>query len=489
MKTISKKQFVYLIFAVGLIAIVLNYYVYKSENLDSKESLVALAFVESSHSYSSLVSENWAQSGFALKMISECNVEDSSQNYSCVLRYLNNIKKTVDALNTKLIVIGEGKFPSLILRAIDEAKLFRTVSALVFLQSDVMPELPEEVDLPKILLISSANDSQESILINRRFAAQIRAEKNWSWFSMLIDESSQGLLNHRALPLMVLYLADKKVELSYELEFDAELMKQNPLNNNAEYFEIEEAIGEYPVDDLLLRTIKAFLHHEPYLIKQWPLKKYKAFDLLKYRALLPTEKQGRYVTFANRKGHRFYLDLNRYGRYQPELVVALDDDENLYHLTSFYRTKRYYSWEEGGPDENTLYAESLGAFIHFRKLLPAKYELPYLQYSSILFSSIEFTDKDPYADLKNLTLPTFRVLTMNCIPCHSVGEVGGAAHHVEFRTGAPSPGFAQPLTTYSQEVLSEFFYNQVATANLIGVNPNFVDRPVADELITWLSQQ
>ncbi len=133
-----------------------------------------------------------------------------------------------------------------------------------------------------------------------------------------------------------------------------------------------------------------------------------------------------------------------------------------------------------------LYAQSLGAFIHFKRPVPSQYELPYLQYSSILFESIAFTDKDPYAVLTNLTYPTFRVLTTNCIPCHKVAGIGGAAYHIDFRSGQAQPGFAQPLESYSLQVFNNFFFNQTATAELIGVNPNYVDRPVAEELLSWL---
>ena len=157
-------------------------------------------------------------------------------------------------------------------------------------------------------------------------------------------------------------------------------------------------------------------------------------------------------------------------------------------MSTFYKTKRFYSWEPGGPDQDTLYVQSLGGFIHFRKSLPPQYELPYLQYSTIKFDSIAFSNIDPYAGIKNLTHRSFRVLTQNCIPCHSVDGIGGAAYHMDSQTGEPQPGFARPLRTYSKEIYQNFFFNQTATAELIGVNPNYVERSVAEELLPWLTE-
>jgi hypothetical protein len=64
--------------------------------------------------------------------------------------------------------------------------------------------------------------------------------------------------------------------------------------------------------------------------------------------------------------------------------------------------------------------------------------------------------------------------------------VGGSAHHLDYLTVKPQPGFAQPLLSYSKEVLDNFFFNQTATAQLIGVNPNYVEAKVGEELKTWL---
>ena len=249
---------------------------------------------------------------------------------------------------------------------------------------------------------------------------------------------------------------------------------------------LSELVDERQVDNDIHRILKAFYAYDLNLLKQWPLEEYKAFNLVKYRDYLPEDQRGRFAVFSNRKGHKFYLDLQRYEKYQPEFVIAIDDEENLYRMTSFYKTKRYYSWEQGGPSNDMLYSQSLGAFIHFQNSPPMHMELPYLQYSSILFESIKFTDQDPYSGFNDLSTAAFEVLTLNCIPCHSVNQVGGSAHHLDYLTAKPQPGFAQPLLSYSKEVLENFFFNQTATAQLIGVNPNYVDEKTGEELMTWL---
>ena len=449
----------------------------------ANQSVFVLAFTNNELTNEKL----WAESAFSIDSISDCNSTNEQQDVACVAKYIQSIVGTAQALNVQLIVLGQGNYPKKILAALQQITGAEKIDALVFLQSEDVSLLNDKYRFPKTLIISSAQDSHADVVKSRQLASMLN-RSHWAWFTMLLSDQSNNLLSHPIIPNIVTYLLNGAQGTLNDGEFDAEVRWQRPIFNNQAYYANPKAIAEYNVDANLSNTLQAFFSHEPYLLKQWPLEKYRGFDLLKYRSQLPLEKQGRYVSFSNRKGHRFYLDLNRYGRYLPEIVIGLDDETNLYHLTSFYRTKRFNSWEEGGPSEDMLYAESLGAFIHFRKPVPAQYELPYLQYSSILFESISFSNQDPYAELSNLTYPTFRVLTMNCLPCHSVGEIGGAAHHIDSKLGQPQPGYALALTAYSQEVLENFFFNQSATADLIGVNPNHVERRVAQELLVWLQQ-
>ena len=78
--------------------------------------------------------------------------------------------------------------------------------------------------------------------------------------------------------------------------------------NNEKFFKLAEFVEKHQVDQDIHRILKAFYAYDPALLKQWPLREYKAFNLIKYRNSLPGNKQGRFAVFSNRKGHKFYLE-------------------------------------------------------------------------------------------------------------------------------------------------------------------------------------
>jgi hypothetical protein len=120
--------------------------------------------------------------------------------------------------------------------------------------------------------------------------------------------------------------------------------------------------------------------------------------------------------------------------------------------------------------------------------MPRQYELPLLQYTALQFDSIRFTDQDPYAQLAGMSLNLYRVLSQNCMPCHSIDGTGGNAAHLDAFTLHRREGFALPLRAYSKDILQEFFFNQQHVADTVGVKPNFIDPEVARELTAWLQE-
>lgn len=460
----------------------------KNQELEKSESIVVMAFVDNNFIPESNVIREWQNRGITIEFVDNCTLDDDNASVKCVIELIENIAKVTNTLNSRLVVLGQEKYAQNLLQAFAQSDLTEHVSALALLQANFKLSFDEEIKLPKTVVISASEDAATEVITRRRMVSKLLDNDNWVWSTTLITKEHGNLFAHPVIPEIILYMLEKPWNPQFIAEFNAESRWQTPLFDNNAFYAVKEVVQEYPVDPDLRRILAAFYHHESYQLKQWPLDTYQSFDLIKFRSQLPIEEQGRYATFTNRKGHRFYLDLDRYGRYQPEFVIGIDDEKNLYRMSMFYKTKRFYSWEPGGPDEDVLYVQSLGAFIHFRKPLPPQYELPYLQYSTITFESIAFTDIDPFAGVKNLTHAAFRVLTRNCIPCHSVDGIGGAAYHIDSKTGEPQPGFARPLRTYSKDIYENFFYNQTATAALIGVNPNYVDRQVADELLPWLTE-
>lgn len=489
MKVISLSSVTILAILIVSVLGIVTFIDQKNDSQQQYESVVVVAFIDKEQIATNSIATKWKEAGIAIEFIDACKLSDETKNVACIVNYIQKISAVTKPLHTHLVVLGHEQYALRLMQAFSSNDLANELSALVLLQANIGASLNNATKVPKTLLISSSHDTATKVTARRRMATMLRTNDNWVWSTTLIVDQANTLFSHPVLPEMINYLVGKREGAKYLNEFDAEAHWQQPIFNNDKFFAVKEAVQEYSVDQDLRRVLAAFFSHEPYQLRQWPLDKYKSFDILKYRAHLAEEQQGRYVTFSNRKGHRFYLDLDLYGRFQPEFVIAIDDETNLYKMSTFYKTKQFYSWEQGGPNEDMLYVQSLGAFIHFRVSVPQQYELPYLQYSSVVFESIEFTDKDPFADINNLTQPAFRVLTQNCIPCHSIDGVGGAAYHMDSKAGDPQPGFAQPLRTYSKEIYENFFYNQTATAALIGVNPNYVDRHIADELLPWLTEQ
>ncbi len=481
-----KNSVLTILLALALVIASIGYYFYPPAEKPILGRALVLMFVADSQNQSNLLNQ-WEKLDLSVAFSNGCVIDDVIRRRACVSQQINNAFIRTQQVNKPLLVLADKGVSQAVLATLKESDA-NQISALILLQAEADESLIEDVVVPKTLVISDLNDLAENISATRLLASNIRKNDQWVWSTMLVD-SGEGLLSHPVLPHMVSYLIKGQMNPAYLVEFNAESQWQNPIVNNSKFFENNELVETRPVDNDIHRTLKAFYAYDHNLLKQWPLEKYKAFNLLKYRNQLPENERGRFAIFSNRKGHKFYLDMQRYGQYIPEFVIAIDDEENLYRMTSFYRTKRYYSWEQGGPNEDMLYSQSLGAFIHFQKSPPAHMELPYLQYSSILFESIKFTDQDPYVEIDGLSGPAFEVLTLNCIPCHRVNGVGGGAHHLDYLTVKPQPGFAQPLLSYSKDVLDNFFFNQTATAKLIGVNPNYVEIKIGEELITWFLLQ
>jgi len=478
-----KNSILYTILALTLIIAGIGYYSYSPATKNIFGRALVLMFVKDSANYGDLTSQ-WEKLDLSVEMTDDCIGENNKKNIACTSKHIRQALSSAKKVNKPLLLLADKDSSQALLASLD-ADNSEQIAALILIQANVNENIGINIKASKTLVVSDLNDSADNVISARRLASEIRNSGQWAWSTLLQDDGS-GLLSHPVLPHMVSYLINGKMNPAYRIEFNAESRWQQPIVDNDKFFELSELVETRNIDNDINRILRAFYAYDLNLLKQWPLEQYKAFNLIKYRDTLPESKQGRYAIFSNRKGHKFYLDLQRYEKYKPEFVIAIDDEENLYRMTSFYKTNRYYSWEQGGPSKDMLYAQSLGAFIHFQIPPPAHMELPYLQYSSILFESIGFTDQDPYTGITGLSDAAFDVLTMNCVPCHSINDIGGAAYHLDYLTVKPKPGFAQPLLSYSKDVLDNFFFNQTATAQLIGVNPNYVESKAGEELMNWL---
>ncbi len=480
-----KKRLVSIALILAALVAVSSVYFIQNSNTKIYGSALVLAFVSGSDRESLEDLQNiWGRSDLTIELIQSCSSVNEAKLVKCISQNIQKATRLTEKSNKPLLLLTDTENSQALLLAVSQVNQ-NSIAASIFLQPSIDLTQASRLNVSRVLVVSDGNDPAENIVAARRTASKARQNGQWAW-STLLYANTDGLLFHPVLPQMTSYLIDGYINPVYKKEFDSESRWQQPIVDNQKFFEQKEMLETRPVDRDVQRILKAFYAYDLNLLKQWPLKEFTAFNLTKYRDSLPENKRGRYATFMNRKGHKFYMDMQVYAPYEPEFVIAIGDETNLYRMTSFYITKRFYSWDPDGPSEDMLYSQSLGAFLHFKNPPPANIELPYLQYSSILFDSIEFSNQNPYKDFNNLSPDAFDVLTLNCVPCHSVNGVGGAAHHVDYRTLQPQPGFAKPLLTYPKQVLDNFFYNQPATAKLIGVNINYVDPVVGKELENWL---
>ncbi len=229
--------------------------------------------------------------------------------------------------------------------------------------------------------------------------------------------------------------------------------------------------------------------YEPWQLKQWEFKSYTAFDLYAYRDHMAPG--ARYAILKNRLGQVFFMDLDTYAPFGPEIVVGLDDQSNMYHFVWFYQTKLMYSWRD---EVQNLSAQPLGPFLSFKTAPPPELAVPPLMTSLLHLGGISFSREDPLSRLAPYPEPIRNVLKSEgkCIYCHQVDGFGGRAYHLDALTAQGQGGFALPLAEYSEDVMREFLYNQEAVAKKVGLTPNPVHPDVVDEffeLVKGLSTQ
>ena len=178
------------------------------------------------------------------------------------------------------------------------------------------------------------------------------------------------------------------------------------------------------------------------------------------------------------------LDLEVYGAYEPEIVVGVDDEPNMFRLNWFFRTKLMYSWRSERPN---MSARPLGPFLSFRKPVPDDLFPPADPILALHLGGIEFSNENPFAAISAYSDTVQRVITKDnqCIYCHQIEGMGGRAYHLDAMTAQPQGGYALPLGDYSEEVMRQFVFDQGATAAKFGFTPNAVDAAVADEFFAW----
>ena len=436
---------------------------------------VPAGYAENAHSVLRLdpVSEEektrWASDGF--KVI----------DLACDEPTIACIDESLSAENEsdRAVVIATAKHSALIKQLYERGTGLQSIGTIVMLGVDpaIAPPISANSDAPDFLVFAGRQDPTETVVAARRFADALLAYDVRS--SMLF--APDGLMNRNPLDrlltdIMSHFIGRSPFNEEFNALLDAYTNWQTPPFDNNDLLSQTEFVDEYDMTDQVRMLLKVHFGFEPHLMKQWPLKSFRAFDLMAYKNRVAPN--ARYVTLRNIRGQEMYLDLAEYGPYEPVIIVGIDDETNLYKMAWFYRTKAMYSWL---PETPKLSARLLGPFVYFRKPIPEEMQFPMLLRSALSLDGLIFSEEDPLESIKDYPPEIQRIITTDnkCIYCHQIDGVGGRYYHIEAATAEPQGGVAIPLEAYPDFVMEGFLYDQVETAKKIGMTPN----PLADEVV------
>lgn len=201
--------------------------------------------------------------------------------------------------------------------------------------------------------------------------------------------------------------------------------------------------------------------------------RYHALDLLAW--LERHAKQvgtGRYLVLTNARGEQAFFDLEALRPFEPQIVVGVDDQRELFQLVDFYHTSRRNTWEQADP-EKWILARPVGAFLHFAEPAPLEIDPRAIGRFALTPESFTRSDTDPLAPLRTLTPVEQRILTeqFHCVSCHSFRGAGARASHLRARDGERVGGYALPLEEYPPQVWKRYCFEQNEVAAEIGATP------------------
>jgi hypothetical protein len=252
------------------------------------------------------------------------------------------------------------------------------------------------------------------------------------------------------------------------------------------------AIATYPVDEELHRTLMLLFGTMQYELYPLPGKTYQAIDLLDYLARRPESEVGKgdWLVVSNLRGETQYFARAVLEKTRPVVVVGLDDEDNLYRVSTFYRLKRAYSWIKGEEPMPTM-IRPLGAFLHFRTPLPEDLRNATYAPFGLDAASFHWVDRDPLAPVRSITgeLREAMIGKQGCLKCHTFRGAGARAHHTLAESGKPYGAFALPLEEYPTDVLRRFLFDQERVARSFGVVPLPVEPEAARQLFDMVNRE
>ena len=348
---------------------------------------------------------------------------------------------------------------------------------------------------PSFLVVTASQDISGFALDARRFADALRPAGNNAIQQFMFkgvdhfgivkvdDENNAvrrtilGFMGVKALPepLAVLVAAKRRWV--------------DPPYSTRPFWKHEKLIRSYPIDDRLLKRLSFIYRDRKEELQEWPLKQFYAMDLFAFLDALPREKagEGDYIVLTNVRGERQVWHRRQIEAYKPVVVVGIDDEKNLFRLSTFYRMYHEYSWKPGAaPPPLTM---TLGAFVHFLAAPPRELAAQSWHFG-LTEESFRRVQTDPLTAVRDVPKDVEEALTFRngCVFCHSFRGAGSRSHHVHALTGKPQGGLALALEDYPPEVWRNFMFNQVEVANKMGATPNIVQESARQALFELVNK-
>lgn len=351
---------------------------------------------------------------------------------------------------------------------------------------------------PPFLVLSAENDFPGFPPDARRFAARLRSAGNrdvqeivlrgFDHFAVFAD--LRGRRSH-ARDLILAFAGAGALDAFHAEFYRARRRWQEPPLTTEPFWAKPELVRTYPVEARLLAGFgMIFGEGTHFELKSYRLRAFHAIGLSRFLASRPREKTGSgdYLALTNVRGERVFWRLSEIEPYQPVIVVGLDDERNLFRLSTFYRNKRAYSWTE---EKTEMAVASLGAFIYFLKPPPPRFRSRTTATYSLTVDGFRLSREDPLAAMADLPQDVHDAMYFQngCFSCHSFRGTRVRAGHLRARDGTPQGGFALPLESYPPAVWRQFMFENHKSAAAIGVRPNPVSGPAAAKLFDIVAKE
>lgn len=344
---------------------------------------------------------------------------------------------------------------------------------------------------PPFLILSGENDFDGLPADARRFAARLRAGGNRDVQEIVMQGHDHFTFfrNARASrnvlrDLVLSFAGAGKLDAFHADLWRARRFWQEPPLSTGPFWAKPGLVRAYPVDDRFMANFGlAYDQGSLFELSSYPLREFHAIDLARFLASLPKEKvgSGGYLVLTNARNEKVFWRLKDIEPYQPVVVTGLDDERNLFRLSAFYHNKRAYSWSD---EKTALSVRSMGAFIHFMKPPPPRFQPSTTATLSLTIDSFRLVTEDPLAAMADLPQDVHDAMFFRnaCFSCHSFRGTGVRAGHVRAVDGRLQGGYALPLESYPPEVWRQFMFDNPRSAAAIGVRPNPVVGPAAGKL-------